>query len=149
MGQALFAQLTHPEWRYSKRADQTAWQIGNKTTLGLFAWMQQRPEYLSQWSDSVQVSHGLYFFSPHTCSFCHLRPSVMLILAQSSAMYHGRHWHLLRSSIVAVEMGIYLSIFWRCECTIAHQNLLYLYDCIDYQRAGSSYRISRKLSPSL
>ncbi|OCH89300.1 S-adenosyl-L-methionine-dependent methyltransferase [Obba rivulosa] len=62
---ALMQQLSHPNraWRYSRQADQTAYQIAFNTDMTLFAWLKQRPDELRQWASSVQ-SLG----DSHSCS---------------------------------------------------------------------------------
>ncbi|TFY81660.1 hypothetical protein EWM64_g2351 [Hericium alpestre] len=57
---SLLPQITHPEWKYSRRPDQTAFQLGNDTSLSLFAWMKERPEELTQWASSVQSLGDAY-----------------------------------------------------------------------------------------
>ncbi|KAI0067078.1 S-adenosyl-L-methionine-dependent methyltransferase [Artomyces pyxidatus] len=60
VAQSLLTQITHPEWKYSRQPDQTAFQLANDTPLTLFAWMKQRPDELTQWASSVQSLGDAY-----------------------------------------------------------------------------------------
>ena len=57
---SLLPQITHPEWKYSRQPDQTAFQLGNETSLTLFEWMKQLPDELTQWASSVQSLGDAY-----------------------------------------------------------------------------------------
>ncbi|KAI0260753.1 S-adenosyl-L-methionine-dependent methyltransferase [Gloeopeniophorella convolvens] len=58
---ALMSHITHPEWKYSRQPNHTAFQLAKRTPLTLFAWMKQHPEYLTQWASSVQSLGDAYY----------------------------------------------------------------------------------------
>ncbi|KDQ13840.1 hypothetical protein BOTBODRAFT_55853 [Botryobasidium botryosum FD-172 SS1] len=59
---SLLDQLTHPdrEWRYSRKPDETAFQLGNNTKLTLFEHLKRNPDELTQWASSVQSLGDAY-----------------------------------------------------------------------------------------
>jgi len=59
---SLLDQITHPdrEWRYSRKPDETAFQLGNNTKLTLFEHLKQHPDELTQWASSVQSLGDAY-----------------------------------------------------------------------------------------
>ncbi|KAI0049311.1 S-adenosyl-L-methionine-dependent methyltransferase [Auriscalpium vulgare] len=62
VAQSLLTQITHAEheWRYSRQADQTAFQLSHASPLTLFQWLKQRPAELTQWASSVQSLGDAY-----------------------------------------------------------------------------------------
>ncbi|KZV68749.1 S-adenosyl-L-methionine-dependent methyltransferase [Peniophora sp. CONT] len=60
MAQALMAQLTHPEWKYSRRANQTAFQIAHGTDLVVFDWLKEHPDEAYIFSKTIQAVGDAY-----------------------------------------------------------------------------------------
>ncbi|VDC04881.1 unnamed protein product [Peniophora sp. CBMAI 1063] len=60
VAQALMDQLTHPEWKYSHRANHSAFQLSHKTDLAIFDWMKLHPDRASQLSKTIQAVGDAY-----------------------------------------------------------------------------------------
>ncbi|KAJ7573938.1 S-adenosyl-L-methionine-dependent methyltransferase [Mycena floridula] len=57
---SLLDTMTHPEWKFSTSATETAFQLSHDTDLSLFEWLKERPEELLQWSKSVKSLGSVY-----------------------------------------------------------------------------------------
>jgi hypothetical protein len=69
----LAGMLTHPEWRYSSAANQTAYQLAHKTDLPMFQHIYRIPAIAPLFQNSVKVSrHEFYHYTPSLPSLASL-----------------------------------------------------------------------------